>query len=97
LTLLQGVGALMILAFVFVVFWVRVVHPRRESPAQAISRLTGRSLSCSSVGVVALKAGPATVLLCSDATGYRGLWAARGNAVSDVTKEVCAMKNPGTC
>ena len=87
----------MIFGLVGAVFWVRVVHPPKESPAAAISRLTGRSLSCNKVGVVALEAGPTMVYFCTDATGYRGLWADHGNAVSDVTKEVCAMKNPGTC
>ena len=92
--LLQGFGALVILGSVGAVIWLKDIRTTRESPSAAISRMTGRSVSCSKIGDRALVDGQSSVLLCLDATsGYRAIWADRGASVADVTKEVCALRD----
>ena len=91
--LLQGFGALVILGSVGAVVWLKDIRTTKESPTAAISRLVGRSVSCSQVGVLPLTEGQSMVLLCTDTSGYRALWADLGDAVSDVTREVCAMSD----
>ena len=88
--MLQVVAAAAVLGAVGAVIWAKVVHKTRESPTAAIGRISGRSVSCTGLGMMNLTEGRSEVLLCVDSAGYRSCWADLGNAVADVTQEVRA-------
>jgi len=94
--LLQALTATAIIVAVGAVVWLKVLHTTRESPTAAIARLTGRSVTCTTVGEMALAEGNSTVLRCTDPTGYHACWADLGSAVSDVTDEVRGLKPAGS-
>ena len=89
---LQWIAALAVLGSVGVVIWAKVIRTTKESPTHAISRITGRPVSCTEVGTMDLREGRSVVLLCTDAAGYRACWAHFGDAVMDVTNEVRATR-----
>jgi hypothetical protein len=89
---LQLLTAATLLGAVAAVVWLKVIRTTRESPTSAISRLTGRSVSCTKLGVLPLAGGRAMVLLCADSIDYHACWADLGAAVSDVSDEVRAMR-----
>jgi len=93
--MLQCLTALVVLGSVAAVVWFKVIRTTKESPTAAVSRITGRSVSCSEAGTMALREGASTVFLCTDTAGYRACWALRGDAISNVTAEVRFMRSTG--
>lgn len=93
--MLQVITAVVVLGAVGAVIWTKVVRTTKESPTHAISRITGRAVTCTDAGTMTLREGTTVVMLCTDATGYRACWIHTGDSVGDVTNEVRSARLAG--